>query len=259
MLQQFDCIFDNLYNIAKNNKTNLDFLYNDFLFDNIIISDDKWNKYKFLFKHSPLHMIINTKEKFNIFDISYIFETSPNLISLIFNQDFNLDLNDILFPNSLLTIIFIGQVTHDLSKINFPNSIISLIFDSDCIQMLSKITFPISLQTLKLGHCNFNDIIFPSSLITLELTLFTRFKKSVDNIQFPSSLKYLKLTTCKEFNQNISDFIFPSNLIILELSKQIVELSQQIELKDIKFTSNEFPISLSILKFNGTILFTKII
>ena len=256
MLQQFDYIFNNLYNVAKHNKSNLTLLYNDFVFDNIIITDDKWNKYKFLFKHSPLHMIINTKEKFNIFDISYIFETSPNLISLVFNQDFNLDLNDIIFPNSLLYIIFIGQVTHDLSKINFPKSIISLIFDSDCIQMLSKIIFPISLQTLKLGHCNFNDITFPSSLITLELTLFTKFKKSVNIIQFPSSLKYLKLKLCKEFNQHISNFIFPSNLKILEIIQQVN--SKQVELNDIKFIHDEFPVSLSILKFNGTILFSNV-
>ena len=256
MLQQFDYIFNNLYNVAKHNKSNLTLLYNDFVFDNIIITDDKWNKYKFLFKHSPLHMIINTKEKFNIFDISYIFETSPNLISLVFNQDFNLDLNDIIFPNSLLYIIFIGQVTHDLSKINFPKSIISLIFDSDCIQMLSKIIFPISLQTLKLGHCNFNDITFPSSLITLELTLFTKLKKSVNIIQFPSSLKYLKLTLCKEFNQHISNFIFPSNLKILEIIQQVN--SKQVVLNDIKFELDEFPVSLSILKFNGTILFSNV-
>ena len=107
MLQQFDYIFNNLYNVAKHNKSNLTLLYNDFVFDNIIITDDKWNKYKFLFKHSPLHMIINTKEKFNIFDISYIFETSPNLISLVFNQDFNLDLNDIIFPKSFNVIRFV--------------------------------------------------------------------------------------------------------------------------------------------------------
>jgi hypothetical protein len=143
---------------------------------------------------------------------------SEKLNVIKFNDDFNENIDGLVFPDGINTINFGNSFNQPIDNIQFPKFLRNVYFGNNFNKKIDVLADCHYLNLLHLGN-SFNQHIENLKLSDEVENIYIghTFNKSIENFYIPKNLKYLEIGN--SFDQDINNLKFTYNLDSLTLGK----------------------------------------
>jgi hypothetical protein len=143
---------------------------------------------------------------------------------LIYGDNFNQPLDDVIFPSTLKTIFLGDSFNHSIDNVKFPKSLAGIVIGDAFNHPISGLNISFLYSMLTIGNA-FNSVISNIPKNLRSISLGKSFNQSLAGVEFPPDLRFLYLfnpeykTLLKKTGVNI-----PSRLIDLKIADTIIFL-----------------------------------